>query len=120
MRRQRATDVWLHAALLSCSPELVGNRALAARKLATPQVGWYARASALSLHRGVGTGPHRAFGDGGVGQPRTSDAQGAMSEAGWSCQVHSPISRCGAAAPRRVGAICARARQKELSMSNIL
>src|SRR5436309_692829 len=44
-----------------------------------------------------------------------------MSEAGWPCQVHSPISRSGAPrAPRRRRAIRARPRQKDLSMSNIL
>src|SRR5437016_11670072 len=44
-----------------------------------------------------------------------------MSEAGWPCQVHSPVSRSGALrAPRRRRAMCARPRQKDLSMSNIL
>src|SRR5204862_8019822 len=44
-----------------------------------------------------------------------------MSEAGWPCQVHSPVSRSGAPrAPRRRRAISARPRQKDLSMSNIL
>src|SRR5207253_2024513 len=65
--------------------------------------------------------PQCAFGGGGGAQPRTSDASGAMSEAGWPCQVHSPVSRSGAPrAPRRRRAICARPRQKDLSMSNIL
>src|SRR5207302_10213384 len=42
-------------------------------------------------------------------------------EAGWPCQVHSPVSRSGAPrAPRRRRATCARPRQKDLSMSNIL
>src|SRR5207302_1458291 len=42
-------------------------------------------------------------------------------EAGWPCQVHSPVSRSGAPrAPRRRRAISARPRQKDLSMSNIL
>src|SRR5207253_3082642 len=66
-------------------------------------------------------GPHRAFGGGDGAQPRTSDSSGAMSEAGWPCQVHSPVSRSGALrAPRRRRAMCARPRQKDLSMSNIL
>src|SRR5437763_9221736 len=44
-----------------------------------------------------------------------------MSEAGWPCQVHHRVSRSGAPrAPRRRRAICARPRQKDLSMSNIL
>src|SRR5439155_349909 len=65
--------------------------------------------------------PQCAFGGGGGAQPRTSDASGAMSEAGWPCQVHSPVSRSGAPrAPRRRRAISARPRQKDLSMSNIL
>src|SRR5947207_2168646 len=44
-----------------------------------------------------------------------------MSEAGWPCQVHSPVSRSGAPrAPRRSRAPSAWPREKELSMSNIL
>src|SRR5467141_5373184 len=44
-----------------------------------------------------------------------------MSEAGWPSQVHSPVSRSGARmAPERGRATCARMREKDLSMSNIL